>query len=640
MSAIAGAWSRRAAFRADQACRNMLGAQAIYGPDADDQWGGADVALGRRLRRLLPEDRFDQQPVQSPSGRYLLVADARLDNRDELQAALQVPAVQARQLSDSDLLVSAWDRWGEAVFDHLVGDYAFAVWECEHRRLRLARDPMGSRPLHFHQGPGFFAFASMPKGLLALPEVPRGPDTRTMAEFLALLPETGSRSFFEGVERLEPGSLLTVSEAGVERSFHWRPTRNTVRLRSLDEYVEGLRAHLDQAVSAQLRGAGDCVGAHLSAGLDSAAVAATAARLTANHGGKVVAFTAAPRADYRGPAPAWRFGDESALAMATAALYPNIEHVILRSSGVSPIASADRDFFLYDRPLLNLCNFTWIHGINAEARDRRISVMLVGGNGNLSLSYDGLGALPQLVSEHRWATWWKIAMGLAQTGSLKWPGILFRSLEPWLPGRLRDLLNRARGIGDQGTALYSAAQASVLTGLAAGGRDLDPGPTADPFRARLEAMLWADPGNYHKGALAGWGVDIRDPTADRRLVEFCLGIPTELFLTGGRPRALARLALADRLPEPVLVERSRGYQAIDWHEGLTAAREEVAEATGRLWDCAPARQVLDLARLEGLIGNWPKGGWERREVLVPYRYALLRGLSAGQFLRKATGSNA
>jgi asparagine synthase (glutamine-hydrolysing) len=153
-------------------------------------------------------------------------------------------------------------------------------------------------------------------------------------------------------------------------------------------------------------------------------------------------------------------------------------------------------------------------------------------------------------------------------------------------------------------------------------------------------MLWTDPGNYYKGALGGWGVDIRDPTADRRLVEFCLSVPTELFLADGRPRALARLALADRLPKAVLDERNRGYQAIDWHEGLTAARAELSDAIARLRDCEAAKRLLDLPRLERLTRDWPTGGWERDDVRAPYRYALLRGLSAGQFLRKAAGSNA
>jgi asparagine synthase (glutamine-hydrolysing) len=148
-----------------------------------------------------------------------------------------------------------------------------------------------------------------------------------------------------------------------------------------------------------------------------------------------------------------------------------------------------------------------------------------------------------------------------------------------------------------------------------------------------------DPGNYNKGFLGGWGIDHRDPSADRRLVEYCLSVPMEQFLRDGVPRSLAMRALSDRLPEAVLRERRKGYQAVDWHETLSAARGIVTEEIERLAPCSPAARALDLDRLRKLAKNWPEGGWERPEVMQAYRLALLRGLSAGHFLRKATGSN-
>jgi asparagine synthase (glutamine-hydrolysing) len=105
------------------------------------------------------------------------------------------------------------------------------------------------------------------------------------------------------------------------------------------------------------------------------------------------------------------------------------------------------------------------------------------------------------------------------------------------------------------------------------------------------------------------------------------------------PRALARRALADRLPTEVLEARHHGMSVADWHEDLTAARDRVAEELDRLEACPAAKTVLDLPRLRRLTESWPSGGWERREVYMPYRYALLRGISSGHFLRRASGSN-
>jgi asparagine synthase (glutamine-hydrolysing) len=164
-------------------------------------------------------------------------------------------------------------------------------------------------------------------------------------------------------------------------------------------------------------------------------------------------------------------------------------------------------------------------------------------------------------------------------------------------------------------------------------------PSADTYADRLASLRHVDLGNYNKGMLGGWGVDQRDPTADLRLVEFCLNIPTEQFIVDGRPRSLLRRALAGRVPEVVLAEPNRGYQAADWHENVTAGRDEIGQWIARMVDCPPAADALDLPRLQRLIDQLPTSDWERDEVKYPYRYALLRGLSAGHFLHRASGSN-
>jgi asparagine synthase (glutamine-hydrolysing) len=127
--------------------------------------------------------------------------------------------------------------------------------------------------------------------------------------------------------------------------------------------------------------------------------------------------------------------------------------------------------------------------------------------------------------------------------------------------------------------------------------------------------------------------------ADKRLVEYCLSIPTEQYLANGVQRSLAKRALADRLPQAVLNEQKKGYQAADWHEGATAARGETVAELERLAACAPAAKTLDIERMKRLVENWPTSGWERDDVIRPYRLALLRGIAAGHFLRKASGAN-
>lgn len=644
MSALAGVWNFTGKPGSDGACARIMAAQAMYGPHDSAQWDAGEISLGRRLFRLLPEDQYDWQPSVGGEGRFTLVADLRLDNRDELAAALRIAPDRARTMADSAVLLGAWEAWGENCVDRLVGDYAFAIWDSKERKLSLARDPLGMRPLHFHRAASFFAFASMPKGLHALPEIPRAPDEDRIAEFLVLMPEKGTQSFFRNVERVEPGHMTTVTKAGVLHRRHWEPQRKPLRLSSAEDYAEGMRHHFEAAVRATLRGTNGTVATHLSSGFDSSTVTATAARLL-DGTGKVVAYTSVPREGFDGAAPRAREGNEGTIAAITAARYPNVEHVLVHNNRTSPLANLDRLFVLFDRPILNPCNHVWVSAINDAIRSRNIGVLLTGQMGNMSISYGGETLLPQLIRSGRWLRWAREASGLARNRHMRWIGVLGQSFGPFVPSTLwrwanRYLMNRGVDVGT-----YSGVNPSRLKELdlasRASGRalDLNYRPRRDGFETRLWVMRRVDIGNMRHGTLAGWGIDQRDPTTDRRLIEFCLNIPEEQLLSNGNNKAVARIAFADRLPQAVLDSRHKGYQAADWHEGLATARAELRDEVERLGAIAPAATAIDLPRLGKLIEDWPAGGWETSDVISQYRLKLLRGIAVGHFLRRASGSN-
>jgi asparagine synthase (glutamine-hydrolysing) len=594
--------------------------------------------------RVLPEDVFDGQPLISTEGRYVLVADVRLDNRDELAEILHIPKPQARTLCDAAILLSAIERWDESCIERLIGDFAFALWDTTRQRLLLVRDPLGQRPMHYHHSNKFFAFASMPKGLHAVPDIPYAPDEERIAESLVLMPETGHRSFFLGIERVAPGHVIAVTANGVSKRRHWQPRRHQITLRRPDDYCEALRGLLDQAVLCRLRGTED-IGVFLSGGLDSGAVAATAARLLAPSGRRVFAFTGVPRDGYDGPTPRNRIINEAPYAAATAALYPNIEHVLVRNPGRSPLDDLDRSFLLFERPLFNISGTGWSNSLANAVRERNLKVTMGGELGNMGLSYDGLELLPELLRSGRWLRLWREAQALVAPGRMRWRGVLANTFGPWCPPSFWVWLNKTVNGHALEVSDYSAIHPSRFAELDLQSRarehdlDLVYRPWKDSFAMRLWALQRVDPGNYRKGRLAGWQLDHRDPTADVRLLEFCLAVPTEQFLSDGMQRALARRTLADRLPKQVLEETRKGLQVADWHEALTAVREQLTDELDRLEVCAAARTAIDLPRLRRLIENWPSSGFELDEVIMPYLCALPRAISTGHFLRRVTGGN-
>ena len=139
----------------------MLQALSMYGTDDCAQFTGPSVAMGRCLLRLLPEDSFDRQPL-SAGAVTSLVADVRLDNREELGAKLGLSREEAIVMADSDVLLAAWQHWREQCVDHLSGAFSFAVWNEQEQHLFLARDHTGERPLFYASTANCFAFASMP----------------------------------------------------------------------------------------------------------------------------------------------------------------------------------------------------------------------------------------------------------------------------------------------------------------------------------------------------------------------------------------------------------------------------------------------------------------------------------------------
>jgi asparagine synthase (glutamine-hydrolysing) len=640
VTALAGFWSLGGGEDSAQQCAHVLQAQRIYAPDPPAVWSGGDFSMGRRLFRLLPEDIYDRGPVIEEAGERVLVADVRIDNRHELCGALGISAAEARMLSDSTVLMRTLERWDEAAVDRIVGDYAFVLWDAKRRRLLLARDYGGARPLHYHSGKGFFAFASMPKGLHALPQVPIAPDQRSVVAFLALIPETGTETFFEGIGKVPAGHVVTVTDAGIRTRRYWEPTPALLRFSRPEEYEEALQEQLDRAVAARLRGAKGGVAAHLSGGLDSSAVAATAARLLAPSGGRVTAYTAVPRQGFSAMTSDSSIEDEGPLAGMTAALYPNIDHVLIHSSGRSPLADRDRWYFLTERPVLNLCNAVWVSDILGRIRE---PILLTASAGNMSFSYDGMALLPQLLRRGRLLKLARLSFQLLRNGS-RVGTVGAQVFGPFLPKKLWEEITKVRGKG-KGLADYTAINPAKLHGgklaseAASRGLDVSYRPRSDPHELRLWALRRMDEGNYNKGVLGGWGVDMRDPSGDRRLVEFCLSVPPEQFLAGGVPRSLARRAFADRLPQHVVRERRKGYQAADWFEGLGAAREEIGEEVRRLREVPAAAEALDLDRMSSLLKDWPSGDWTSNAVVSQYRLGLLRGASAGHFLRKASGSN-
>lgn len=617
-----------------------------YGREAQHMWHESGVGLVRALWRTTPEDSLDRQPLKSRDGHWVLVADARIDNRDDLARKLDIPSRQANLMADSGFILEAFRRWRDDCVEHLLGSFSFAVWDRHRKRLVLARDPLGFRPLYWHRGSGFFAFATLPKGLFALPEIPREICEERLIDLLALLPMTGPESFYKGIYRVEPGSLL-ILEGGktISRRYHRFDPEHRIILRKDDDYVDMARELLEKAVTRCLRANGP-IASQLSSGLDSSTVTSTAARLLAAEGKPLTAYTAVPRQNFNGPVPKGRHGDEGPGAAAVAARFSNIRHILMRPEARTPMDTLERDVEALDRAPLNLCNHAWINAIHADAANRGHRVMLTAQMGNMTISYAGMERLPALLGQGRIKEWLTEAIALKRRNGLRWRGVLAGiSLAPFLPPGLWRLVSDLRGKGWRDIQDYTAIHDELIRSGALQERidltkwDVHYQPWSNGRKMRTAVLYRMDGGDYSAGMIGTDGVEIRDPTADQELVSFCLAIPEDQYLKNGRPRWLLLRLMKDVLPPEILFAKTKGLQAPDWYEGVEAAMPGIMEWLDRLENSPQAGRYLDTARMRKSLGNWPQGGWDQEEIVRTYRLRLLRGLAVGAFIHHVEGGN-
>lgn len=645
MSAIAGIirFDRQPVDRS--ALDRMQAVLEPYGPDAQHQWRHEGAGLMRTLLRITPEDSLDQQPLVTTDAACVLVFDGRLDNREELAEELGLPHAVSAHLADSELVGLACQRWDMQAVNHLYGAYALAVWQPLCQRLWLARDPLGQRPLFWYRQDRFFTFASLPKALFCVPGVPRELCEARMLDYLALLPQKGPESNFKDVFRVEPGQLLILEDGQVSsRRYHHFDALCELKLPHDSDYLEAFQGHLQRAIANCVRSSGP-IAAQLSSGFDSSTVTALAARQLSQCDLRLNAFTSAPREGFDGPVPKGRHGDESAGAKALAACFPNIDHEVVRS-GVGDVSFMDEQLAgieAADAITQAPGNIIWLNAIYRRAQAHGCKVLLTGQLGNMSISYTGETYLAALFRRGSWRSWWRELCAYRVTHRRSRSALIGKSIVPSLPRPvwrwLAIRLSRDASLKD-----YSAIRADWLgraelaDRVRRSGWDLSYQPWHDGRKMRIAVIERVDLGEYFLAANL-YGLELRDPTCDLRLMEFCLSVPDHQYLRNGETRWLLRRMMADTLPREITAATSKGYQDADWYEGIARELPRLREELQQLAKHPRVVQMLDVDGLRELLDNWPESGWEKTSVINSHRLKLLRGLAAAQYIRYIEGSN-
>ena len=294
------------------------------------------------------------------------------------------------------------------------------------RAATLVRDPIGERPLFYAMRSGRVAFASTPRGLLAVRSLATGLDLRELAEVAAGSRPAGT-SYFDGITKVQPGECITFTPHGPRSNDIGSHPLSRFIWEKANEYVEAFREVLTTSVASRFRRVRGPICWDLSSGLDSSAVAATAGTSP----DRLLHLLQLPREGFDTAAPRLRFADESELARLTAQMN-GFEHVVVRPSGAG--LSRMREMIRANQdPYYNYVNLGWIADVGDAIHETGGLVGLTGEYGNLTLHAGGIRILGDLITHGQWRKWLQEARLTSKNRHVRWRGILINSFENLFP---------------------------------------------------------------------------------------------------------------------------------------------------------------------------------------------------------------
>lgn len=269
------------------ALQRLIDRATYRGPDGIATRVHGPVAMARLALHSTPEASFERQPLLSRDHTLWVVADARVDNRDELISRLAPQLAQegkhaadpAMVITDADLLLAAYQRWGLEAPAHVVGDFAWVLWDSRNKRLMAARDVFGVKPLHYARVGALLCFASEAQQLVAHPSISNAVDRQSLLATLQRGCPPPDRSCYRDIHAMAPAHVWWIDQDGAEqRRRYWHPSGAApIRYRQLDDYSQHWLEVMGGSVRARLRRREALIGVELSSGLDSSLITALAA---------------------------------------------------------------------------------------------------------------------------------------------------------------------------------------------------------------------------------------------------------------------------------------------------------------------------------------------------------------------------
>ncbi|MBF0547618.1 MAG: hypothetical protein HQM08_24475 [Candidatus Riflebacteria bacterium] len=616
---------------------------ALYRPDYLNIFVKDAYMLGYSHFISTPESEFEKMPSWDEQLQFALVANARLDNRETLLNVFDVPQHLRSCIPDGKLIYWGFQRWGADCPKYFRGDWSFAVWDENRKRIFVARDQCGNTGLFYYFKKGIFVFSSDISGVFDLSDASRSLNEKALAQFLNFIPGFESQTtIWKDVFLLPSAYLLSVDSQDLKVFQYWNLNdAKPLRLSADSDYTERFIGLIEKAVQTRVRSKG-AVGTHLSGGLDSSTVTAFVARQIIKSSEKVYSFTYVPlySAEHLFPnaiCNEWQLADK------LSEKYKNIVHIPVDAKNFSPVKIIHESLNLLETPVHSVSNLFWAAAIREEAHKLGIKTMLTGQLGNGGISWDGgKNRIYSLFREGNFST------GLKELRAAgKYRKNMSRAIKNFvLKPLLMPWINYAKGLFsvrqspwlDFSAINMEFANKSIQTcNINQSFRNVLSSPPITPLKER-ETYLMIN------ATIAGsifhqennWSsLQTLDLTADLDLLEFCLSVPLRLFTLKGGSRMLLRKSMEGILPPEIQWNPRRGKQASDIVFRLIGHKDDVEDELNEMEKSAVLKEYLNMKGMRAVWNHICKHGEK-----LPDNGAisiLMRGIQVGIFLKKFFG---
>jgi asparagine synthase (glutamine-hydrolysing) len=600
--------------------QRMAATMANRGPDGEGIW--ADEEVGFAFRRLAIIDLHERSNQPMHLGPLHLVFNGEIYNYRELRDELRGLGHTFETEGDAEVLLHAFAEWGEEALDRLNGMFALAVWDDAERRLTLAADPFGEKPLYYARSADRIVFGSEIKAVLQDPGVPAAADEEAAALFLTrgTMPDVHS-SFFRGISRLPAAHVLRWRDGVTSIRRYWVPAPVEAP-RTYEDSVERLRELLIDSIRLRLR-SDVPVGTSLSGGVDSSTVVALSAHLAGDH--RRHAFTARFRGFER---------DEWAYAAEAARMAGVVEHHAVEPTPSELLTDLPRIVVDHEEPVGSLSVYAqW--RVMAAARETGVTVLLDGQGGDELFAGYPTAVGFALRSSPRATALRDVA------GTPRAAGAVAVSLAlDYLPDPARRLYRRRTATVYAAPELVaaSAAKERQPLRLTANGTPLTRELIAETFDTSLPTLL-----RYADRSSMAHGREARLPFLDRRVAELALSLPSSFLYHRGVTKRVLRDAGRGLVPSAILDRSDKVAFEPPQRRWLEEPdlRDHVADVL--LDSSARARGLYDADAVEAdaRSGSWrdPDGIWRAYNVELWLRELVETTSSTSSASRAATAGN-